>query len=278
MHIQKTSSWIGDFLILYACPHLRPMYDQMDDKVFFYDQVRAHPDMLANCEVEVTRGHDGAFGWHDPYYPNQVGNGTTVSVFRKPEYRLISSFLFNMMIPTGNVYSDNNTLPEHVRNAANPLIAYANVPGMSSCQIKMVLGHYCGKMIPELSRVDIEKAKHRVKHEFAFVGKFYKRIWSFQSLSVSFLVGCLTEESVASAALFYAMYGYRGYTPYLQPATKQFRTHSARNSDHQETLLEQLKAHNWADPPEQELYQFVRELFYSRCAQYNVSTIHTHTN
>ena len=172
MHIQKTSSWIGDFLLLYACPHLRPAYDRMDDQVFFYDQVRAHPDMLTECEVEVTRGHDGAFGWHDPYLPAHIGNGTTISVFRKPEYRLISSFLFNMMIPTGNVYSDNNTLPEHVHNAAQPLIAYANVPGMASCQIKMVLGHYCGKWIPELSRA----AKHRVKHEFAFVGKLHQRL------------------------------------------------------------------------------------------------------
>ena len=175
MHIQKTSSWIGDFLLLYSCPHLRPMYDRMDDQVFFYDQVRTHPDLLTECEVEVTRGHDGAFGWHDPYLPAHIGNGTTISVFRKPEYRLISSFLFNMMIPTGNVYSDNNTLPEHVRNAAQPLIAYANVPGMASCQIKMVLGHYCGKWISELSRADIEKAKHRVKHEFAFVGKLHQR-------------------------------------------------------------------------------------------------------
>jgi len=170
MHIQKTSSWIGDFLLLYACPHLRPAYDQMNDPVFFYDQVRAHPEMLTECEVQVTRGYDGAFGWHDPYLPTHVGNGTTISIFRKPEYRLISSFLFNMMIPSGNVYSDNNTLPEYVYKAAQPLIAYADVPGMASCQIKMVLGHYCGKWIPELSRADIEKAKHRVKHEFAFVG------------------------------------------------------------------------------------------------------------
>lgn len=174
MHIQKTSSWIGDFLLLYACPHLRPAYDKLDNQVFFYDQVRAHPEMLENCEVEVTRGHDGAFGWHDPYWPTQVGNGTTVSVFRKPENRLISSFLFNnMMIPAGNVYSHNNTLPSYVRKAAQPLIAYASVPGISSCQIKMVLGHYCGKMVPELTRADMEEAKHRVKHEFAFVGKFH---------------------------------------------------------------------------------------------------------
>lgn len=177
MHIQKTSSWIGDFLLLYACPHLRPVYDQMSDQIFFYDQVRAHPDMLTECEVQVTHGHDGDFGWHDPYIPTQVGNGTTVSVFRKPEYRLISSFLFNMMIPTGNVYSYNNTLPEYVRNSAHPLVAYASVPGMSSCQIKMVLGHYCGTMVPELTRSDIEKAKHTVKHEFAFVGKILLRIY-----------------------------------------------------------------------------------------------------
>ena len=73
------------------------------------------------------------------------------------------------------------------------------------------------------------------------------------------------------------MYGYHGYVPYLQPSTRQYRTLSARNSDHQEDLLGQLKAHNWADPPEQELYQFVRDLFYARCLLSTVSTVHTQT-
>lgn len=71
------------------------------------------------------------------------------------------------------------------------------------------------------------------------------------------------------------MYGYRGYVPYLQPATKQFRAYGPRSGDSREDLLNQLKAHNWADPPEQELYQFVRELFYERCLQYNVPTVHS---
>jgi len=86
----------------------------------------------------------------------------------------------------------------------------------------------------------------------------------------------LIEESVASATLFYAMYGYHGYAPYLQPATRQYRTHSARGSDHQEALLGQLKAHNWTDPPEQEMYQFVRDLFYARCLLYKVATVHAY--
>jgi len=179
MHIQKTSSWIGDFLLMYACPHLRPSYDSMEDQVFFYDKVRTDESLLQDCEVQVKRGFDGSFGWHDPYTAS-VGNGSIVSIFRKPEYRLISSFLFNMMIPTGNVFAPNATLPEYVHKAKYPFIAYAQVPGMSSCQIKMVLGHYCGKEVRALAPRDVAEAKRRVEHDFAFVGelkyvKFYFR-------------------------------------------------------------------------------------------------------
>ena len=172
MHIQKTSSWIGDFLLMYACPHLRSSYDSMEDQVFFYDKVRADESLLKACEVEVRRGIDVSFGWHDPYISN-VGNGSIVSIFRKPVFRLISSFLFNMMIPTGNVYSPNATLPEYVHKAKYPLIAYSKVPGMSSCQIKMVLGYYCGRAVPPISPGEVAEAKRRVEHDFAFVGELF---------------------------------------------------------------------------------------------------------
>lgn len=69
------------------------------------------------------------------------------------------------------------------------------------------------------------------------------------------------------------MYHYRGYTPYMQPATKRYRTHSEHSSEHRGDLLRQLRAHHWSDPPEQELYEHVRKIFYTRCAKYNISTI-----
>lgn len=176
MHIQKTSSWIGDFLLMYACPHLRPDYDSMQDQVFFYDKVRANESLLQGCEVKIERGLDGSFGWHDPFNPS-FGNGSIVSVFRRPEFRLISSFTFNMMIPTGNVYAPNATLPEYVHESKYPLIAYSQVPGMSSCQIKMVLGHYCGKAV-RISQSDVAEARRRVEHDFAFVGKIINKLGS----------------------------------------------------------------------------------------------------
>jgi hypothetical protein len=99
MHIQKTSSWMGDFLLLYACPHLRPMYDSRKNKVFFYDVVRANTTLLENCEIPIVRNRDGLYGWHDPYSAPS-SRGKLITMFRKPEDRIISSFLFdNMLFP-----------------------------------------------------------------------------------------------------------------------------------------------------------------------------------
>ena len=172
MHIPKTSSWMGDFLLMFACPHMKARYDLFDHgKVFFYDSVRDDFALLRDCKIRITRGRDGGFGWHDPYLP-YISNGTTITLFRNPKERLISAFTFSsgFMIPPGNVYSQNGTLPEHVYYAETPLIAYSKITGIPSCQIKMVMGRYCGADVA-MTDMDLIEAKRRVEQDFAFVGE-----------------------------------------------------------------------------------------------------------
>jgi hypothetical protein len=174
MHIQKTSSWMGDFLLLYACPHLRPMYDSRKNKIFFYDVVRANTTLLDHCEIPIVRNRDGLYGWHDPYSAPS-SRGKLVTMFRKPEDRIISSFLFdNMLIPSGSVYSYNQTLPDYVTNSPTPLVAYASVPGFDACQTKMVLGYHCGQDVHGITTTGLVEAKRRIEYDFAFFGMYYR--------------------------------------------------------------------------------------------------------
>eukprot|EP01032_Pedospumella_encystans_P023356 gene23356-26438_t len=83
----------------------------------------------------------------------------------------------------------------------------------------------------------------------------------------------LTEESAASADLFYAMYGAGKPEPKVQPHTKMYRENTNHSKMTRTRLLEVLREQNWSDPPEQALYQHVRRIFYERCAKYNISTL-----
>jgi hypothetical protein len=84
----------------------------------------------------------------------------------------------------------------------------------------------------------------------------------------------LTEESAATAELFYAMYKYNDLPPYFHPHTLSYRTNHAHSKDNHAALLLQLRAHNWTDPPDQELYAHARAIFYGRCAAYKIPTVH----
>jgi hypothetical protein len=174
MHIPKASSWLGDFIILYSCPKLRASYDNHEFGNFFYDVVKDKPHILKACSTNVLHSQSHSFGWHDPYL-SSLSNGSTVALFRNPSNRVISAFLFgDIMLPSGHIYSHNATLKDivraEIRSSKFPIIAYGNLPGIKSCQVKMVLGHYCGVNIT-ISASQIQEAKRRVEVDFAFVGK-----------------------------------------------------------------------------------------------------------
>lgn len=88
-------------------------------------------------------------GWHLSYNDQRM-NHSIVTLFRNPTNRIISAFLFDMLIPYG---FPNKTIEERlavkalVRATENPIYSYATLPGISSCQTKMVLGYGCGEHI-----------------------------------------------------------------------------------------------------------------------------------
>jgi hypothetical protein len=183
LHIPKTSSWIGDFLFLYACPHMRPEYEANGNEEFLFEIMKSNQTSVDRCKTKVLGGRDGAFGWHSPYVA-EYSHGSTVALFRKPKARLISAFLFEggMMIPPGHLYSTNEThhpiIFEYIRNTTHPIMTYANYLGIPSCQTKMVLGHNCGTEFP-ITESALDEAKRRVEHEFAFIGKIFEHLLTF---------------------------------------------------------------------------------------------------
>lgn len=257
MHIPKTSSWLGDFLFMYACPHMAADFEAYGNQEFMYEELKNNVESVAKCATKITLGRDGGFGWHDPFIP-ELTNGSSVALFRKPRNRLVSAFLFEkgMMIPPGHLHSQNETLQEeifkYISNTTFPIMTYANYIGIRSCQTKMVLGHNCGTEFP-ISDALLAEAKRRVEFDFAFVG--------------------LTEEAAASAKLFYAMHGAGRPEPKAQPHAKIYRANKNHSKLTRTKLLEVLREQKWSDPPEQALYQHVRRLFYTRCAHYNIPTL-----
>lgn len=283
MHIPKTSSWMGDFLFMYACPHLRPAFDATNNEEFFFELMKDNTTEMAKCDTKILPGVDGGFGWHSPYL-KENSNGTTVTLFRRPRNRLISAFLFNagMMIPPGHLYSVNESYqPEifkYIRNSEYPIMTYANYMGIPSCQTKMVLGHNCGTEVP-LTEEDLAEAKRRVTDEFAFVGKGHCFLFTYNCDLVlspgraGCLIPGLTEESAASAKLFYAMFGREIEEPAYKPYARLYRVNDVATKEERAKLMKVLHDQKWSDPPEQALYQHVRKLFYKRCEEYGIPTL-----
>ena len=86
----------------------------------------------------------------------------------------------------------------------------------------------------------------------------------------------LTEESPATARLFYAMYGENITEPKYKPYSKDYRGNTRVTKSTRNKLLETLQKLDWEDPPEQALYQHVRKVFYRRCQQYRIPTIESY--
>lgn len=83
---------------------------------------------------------------------------TVITIFREPTDRLISAFLFDVMIPIGfqsKSIEERRKVKDRVRQSQDPIYSYATLPGISSCQTKMVLGFYCG--------ADVELSNHHIE-------------------------------------------------------------------------------------------------------------------
>jgi hypothetical protein len=176
-------------------------------------------------------------------------NHTPVTLVRNPLDRIISAFLFeNGGMLDGS--SDRSVIHKMTLAATYPIVSYANVPGIASCQTKIVMGHFCQRKVT-FGPDEVEEAKRRLRDDFLFVG--------------------LTEEPSASADLFVAMFG-RGSLPldFTQTKTRVNGRHSS--SAHKKHQCE-LTRNGWYDEADVSLYEQAQVLFYARCRQYGVKSV-----
>jgi hypothetical protein len=62
--------------------------------------------------------------------------------------------------------------------------------------------------------------------------------------------------------------------PYLHPFRKQYRENTKmKKGGVRVKLLQDLETHGWTDYFDAELYKTIRQIFYSRCREYNIATI-----
>lgn len=101
MHTQKTSSWPGDLLLLWGCPHLHLDYAnflsrrQMHAK-YYYDRVKKDwKKNTADCNIKfLTPGNE--FGKHYGYNRGTLSkaNSSLFMMIRDPTDRVVSAFLY----------------------------------------------------------------------------------------------------------------------------------------------------------------------------------------
>jgi hypothetical protein len=291
MHIQKTSSWLNNFLAVWDCPdfcrdflienNLLPsdVEEGGHEKDIVYD---FHPiikkrkiksmeamSVFMKCSVGFRNYVATNFGWsqfgfHWPMTDQRM-MGNTITLFRKPMSRIISAFLFDIMLPQGfgnRTPEVKQQIRERINSTDSPVYAYSQIPGIANCQTKMVLGFRCGVPM-NLTKKQMQEAVIRVKNNFYFIG--------------------LTEESEASANLFLAMHGTEGGLPLRKSLADltdpPFRfTHYRRNKRHSTdshvSYEQQMIRHGWKDEFDEAVYETAAKLFYFRCQQYNISTKH----
>jgi hypothetical protein len=262
IHIQKTSSWIGDVLALWACPQLRVMYPEYLQQYtqavvrpkFLYDYVNEKHDFT--CERELVK-YRRRFGFHIAYSVTEM-NRTAVAMFRKPVDRIISSFLFNVMQPAGleRYNRTRDQLKAYIQQSPNPFSTYVKLHGINACQTKMVMGHACGGPDNFLNEQKLKEAKRRIRYDFAFIG--------------------LTEESVATAQLFEEMHGH--WRPLIEqnmsmPYELKHRKNKQTTSHKYTILRELLLKSTWVDFFDDELYKEAQRIFYERCNHFFIPTL-----
>lgn len=266
MHIQKTSSWMGNFLLLWGCSSLREIYEMAFKRNSML--YAALSDRLGSfdCETSYVTGGFG-IGYHVPYNLQKIPNGTVITLFRRPADRIISMFLHGkgihqIMFPIGfpERIKRKFALRRNITASQYPIYTYASLPGISGCQTKMLLGIDCGVDM-RLTTKHMDEALRRLHYDTAFFG--------------------LTEESEASASLFKAM-----FTPNVVSGEHNARNLSSlpdtfkmlprKNEVHTEELNAKLRAmleeSKWKDEYDELLYAEARRIFFDRCKNYGIPT------
>lgn len=288
MHIQKTSSWLGNFLLVWSCPdflindlqrrnitlerldndhsiHHVDYAVHLDEYFQYYNISRIQSNKrfsIMNCSVNFNT-YGAGFGFHRSYHKPDRMNHTIVTLFRNPSSRIISAFLFDIMFPLGirlNHGISTESAKDSIRKSNNSILSYATWPGMASCQTKMILGKDCGDNVIIHIPEDLNEAKRRL-YDLYFFG--------------------LTEESEASANLFLAMHYKDGGLPYrksldelVYPPFKFTTTRKNMRHNHHthQDLSTKLIESGWRDVYDEELYEAAGKIFYERCREYKIKT------
>jgi len=155
MHIEKTSSWLYNFLMVWSCPDISSKVLHLAstgsasplvlEKFGYFEEVNLYlknhhqivtqnmalKSFVMNCSVTFDAYSTG-FGFHMPYF-SETMNGSVITMIRYPMNRIISAFLFGIMVPSGSPYRKNGMngveVRKNVTNATIPILAYVNTPG-----------------------------------------------------------------------------------------------------------------------------------------------------
>ena len=259
IHIQKTSSWLGDYLLKQHCPNFHKSWNEylskhpsFGSRGFLYDLYKWNKIGFRACS-EVTNytfcHKKGMYGYHSAYNGR---NRTAITIFRRPSDRLISAYLFNggLMQPHGMSMKLRTHISTLKKSKANVSIeTYAKFPGIQHCQTKMVLGYACAKEIP-LSVEDLEEAKRRINYDFLFIG--------------------LTEFPLQTEQLYRSMFP----TETIEIEAFKPRRKVRQNFDHNRLSNHQLNSvldkQNCSDAYDDQLYEEALKVFKERCISYNV--------
>jgi hypothetical protein len=176
--------------------------------------------------------------------------------------RLISAYLFNIMIPRGfHNYDLEEEVRRNVTSSPHPIFTYAMTPGISQCQSKMLMGYDCGNDVSPMNPKQLQEIHRRLLDDFLFVG--------------------IQEEPQATYELFLAMFG-KGHLEdpsVLQRGLKSphllaYRRGEGGGEAEREKLRRELVKMRWEDRADEHTYEVGKRIFYKRCREYSIRTRH----
>eukprot|EP00056_Hartaetosiga_gracilis_P013013 m.211081 g.211081 ORF g.211081 m.211081 type:complete len:495 (-) comp13785_c0_seq1:199-1683(-) len=134
-------------------------------------------------------------------------SGTIAAIFRDPRTRLVSAYNYRK-----HTFGMNKVDREHLLQTTRTVESFANFPGVSSCQTKMLVGYTCGQYV-DVNENHLERAKAVVSKHLA--------------------LGGVLEHWNASVCLFHRKFGgpmHESETANLRPTGKTVNGHLEVNT------------------------------------------------
>lgn len=263
MHIQKTSSWIGDYLIKkYCIPYIKYINNTNNYNNNDFNEYIINFQYEKNnykCKLNFIPKYD--FGFHYPNSGRKLIKGKIITMFRNPMNRIISAFLFDKrggMLPAGYPKRDTNTneIHNYINNSSNPIYTYASLEPIHSCQTKMLLGYFCGSLLNFNITKQINKAKRSIRNDLIVFG--------------------LTEDFEASFELFNKVLFHKFNITTKNIPISSINRNIRKNKNHNvitQSKYEQiLKTYNWKDYNDDLIYIYAKKIFCKNCNKYNIKS------